>query len=101
VREGIPVTAVAAVVDSVAIGVMHELNSAGLKVPDDVSVSGFDDVDALPGLDLGLTSAHVPFEEVGRTAAQVALDETRSSPHHAKLPVTVHVRASTAPPRTP
>jgi ABC-type sugar transport system substrate-binding protein len=52
-QRGIRFTAVAAVVDSVALGVMHELSSAGLKVPDDVSVTGFDDVDALPGLDLG------------------------------------------------
>lgn len=96
-EQGIRFTAVAAVVDSVAIGVMHELNNAGLKVPDDVSVTGFDDVDVLPGLDLGLTTAHVPFEEVGRTAAQQALSPTV---HHTKLPVTVRIRTTTARPAT-
>jgi LacI family transcriptional regulator len=93
--KGTRFTAVAAAVDSVALGVIHELNAAGLKVPDDVSVTGFDDVDALPGLDLGLTSAHAPFEEVGRTAAELALDPTAEPSHHT-LPVTVHVRTTTA-----
>jgi LacI family transcriptional regulator len=92
--DGTPFTAVAAVVDSVALGVIHELDLAGLKVPDDVSVTGFDDVDALPGLDLGLTSAHVPFEDVGRLAAELALDRA-GPPEHIKLPVTVHARTST------
>jgi DNA-binding LacI/PurR family transcriptional regulator len=56
-------------------------------------------VDALPGLDLGLTSAHVPFEEIGRTAARLALDEPDPAARYANLPVTVHVRSTTGPPR--
>ena len=71
---------------------MHELTSAGLKVPDDVSVTGFNDLDVLPGLDLSLTSVHVPFEDVGRTATQLALHSVQD---HVNLPVTVRVRTTT------
>jgi LacI family transcriptional regulator len=99
-QKGTSFTAVAAVVDSVALGVIQELANAGLKVPQDVSVTGFDDIDALPGLELGLTTATVPFEDVGRTAAEIALDGDHSTPAHINLPVTMHVRTTTSAPRT-
>lgn len=90
-------TAVAGVVDAVAMSASQALLENGIRVPDDVSVTGFDDINPLPGLDLGLTSVRVPFEEVGRQALSLALD--RAVGEHVTLPVTVTERRSTAPAR--
>ncbi|HSN12537.1 MAG TPA: LacI family DNA-binding transcriptional regulator [Propionibacteriaceae bacterium] len=88
-------TALVGVVDAVALSARQALQERGLRVPDDVSVTGFDDIDPLPGLDLGLTSVRVPFEEVGRRALSLALD--RAAGEHVVLPVDVTVRGSTRP----
>lgn len=86
-------TALAGVVDAVALSARQALQENGLRVPADVSVTGFDDIDPLPGLDLGLTSVRVPFEEVGRRALSLALDRARGE--HVTLPVELTVRGST------
>lgn len=95
IDAGTRFTAVAGVVDAVAMTASQALEERGLRIPQDVSVTGFDDIDPLPGLDLGLTSIRVPFEEVGRLALSLALD--RAVAEHVTLPVTLTVRRSTAP----
>ncbi len=60
--------------DNMAIGVIHELNASGLKVPEDVSVVGFDDllisVACLPQL----TTMHYPIEEMASYASKLSID---------------------------
>ncbi|MEU4746545.1 LacI family DNA-binding transcriptional regulator [Actinosynnema sp. NPDC023658] len=65
-------TAVFAVNDLIAGGAHKALTEHGLKVPDDVSMVGFDDLP--PSNDLDLTTVHLPHEEIGRTAVRLALE---------------------------
>jgi LacI family transcriptional regulator len=56
--------------DEAAIGALMALREAGRRVPEDVSVIGFDDQLVAPYLTPPLTTVHAPTEEVGRTAAR-------------------------------
>lgn len=59
--------------DDLAVSVLSALQNAGLKVPDDVAVVGFDDQRFAGQLVPPLTTVHAPTEEVGRVAAQQML----------------------------
>lgn len=54
--------------DDSAIGVLRALQEAGIRVPEDVSVAGFDDSIFARLLNPALTTIHAPIEEVGREA---------------------------------
>lgn len=56
--------------DEAAIGVMRILNEKGIRVPEDVAVVGFDDMNLAAFLTPPLTTVRAPTEQVGRTAAQ-------------------------------
>ncbi len=71
-RERPSATAVVAVSDLMALAVVDELRNAGLDVPRDVSVAGFDGIDA--ALAAELTTIGQPIVEKGRRAAQLLLD---------------------------
>jgi beta-glucosidase len=60
--------AVFALTDALAVGAMHAARAAGLRVPDDVAVVGYDDFPYAPYLDPPLTSVRLPYAEMGRTA---------------------------------
>jgi LacI family transcriptional regulator len=75
--DGVPVTCVFAVNDVMAVGAMSQFRGAGVAVPDDVSIAGFDDIDTLRDVAPRLTSVHLPLEEMGRQAARLALDAGR------------------------
>ncbi len=64
-------TAIFAGNDLVAAGAVQALREHGLRVPDDMSIAGYDDVP--PAADLGLTTVHLPHDELGRAAVRVAL----------------------------
>ncbi|MEU8762433.1 LacI family DNA-binding transcriptional regulator [Streptomyces sp. NPDC048659] len=95
------VTAVFVASDEMAFGVVRALHEAGLRVPGDVSVIGFDDIELAEYCSPSLTTVAQPFEEIGaqavtdllrRVAAPGALPEPRS------VAPRLVVRASTAPP---
>jgi LacI family transcriptional regulator len=65
-----PFDAIFAGDDDAAVGVYEALLEAGLRIPEDVSVVGFDDSRMAPFLTPPLTTVRAPTEEVGRTAAQ-------------------------------
>lgn len=68
-------TAISANNDAVALGILSELAKCGLKVPEDISVIGFDDcVFSRMSIPL-LTTVQVPAEEMGKMAAQFMLNE--------------------------
>jgi LacI family transcriptional regulator len=102
-RAGRTFTAVFAATDTVAAGALAALTDAGLGVPGDVSLVGYDDVDPATDLRPQLTTVHVPYEELGRTAVRLALGlrdgEVSSAEQHTMLGTHVVVRDSTAPPR--
>ncbi len=68
-------TAVFAVNDLMAIGAMSALRNAGLVVPDDVSVVGFDDIKIAAYVSPGLTTVHQPVDLMGTVAVEVAIAE--------------------------
>ncbi|SLN74852.1 HTH-type transcriptional repressor CytR [Roseisalinus antarcticus] len=68
------ITAIVAANDLMAIGAMQVLTAAGLCVPDDVSVVGFDDILAAGLVTPGLCTVSLDQEGLGRRAAQMLLD---------------------------
>jgi LacI family transcriptional regulator len=97
---GADVSAVYAGSDLVAAGVMQAVREAGLRIPDDISVAGYDDsplaVDVVPAL----TTVHLPHDELGRMAVRLALhrDQLPKASQHAVLDTSVIVRESVGPP---
>ncbi len=59
--------------DRMAEGVLERLRGVGLRVPEDVSVVGYDDASSAPYLRPALTTVHQPIHEMGVAAAQLAL----------------------------
>jgi LacI family transcriptional regulator, repressor for deo operon, udp, cdd, tsx, nupC, and nupG len=103
----VPPTAVFACSDEMAIGAMQVLRNAGLSVPDDVSIVGFDDHDVSEYL--GLTTVRQDVAGLGERAAALllaALDEDEVAPEprgetHVVHPTRLVVRHSTTAPRGP
>ncbi|MEU9861066.1 LacI family DNA-binding transcriptional regulator [Streptomyces sp. NPDC047971] len=71
--SGLEFTAVFAANDMVAIGALQALEEAGRRVPEDVSLVGYDDIPAALTVRPRLTTVHVPLEEMGRRAVRGAL----------------------------
>ncbi|MFF4276481.1 LacI family DNA-binding transcriptional regulator [Streptomyces sp. NPDC001536] len=98
---GLDCTAVFAANDLMAFGALTALTEAGLSVPGDISVVGFDDIRAASQISPPLTTVHQPAYDVGRTATAqllqyVSRGEVPPASRHT-LPVTLKVRGSTAP----
>jgi DNA-binding LacI/PurR family transcriptional regulator len=90
--------AVFAASDVVAVGALGALREAGLRVPDDISLVGFDDIPLAGHIDPPLTTVRVPALEIGRAAGAVMLDRLagRTVPERTVLPTELVVRTSTA-----
>ncbi|MBA9005286.1 LacI family DNA-binding transcriptional regulator [Thermomonospora cellulosilytica] len=73
------VTAVFAANDAMALGLLRALREAGRRVPEDVSVVGFDDVPEAPYFSPPLTTVRQNFGEVGRRAFTLMLDRISAS----------------------
>jgi LacI family repressor for deo operon, udp, cdd, tsx, nupC, and nupG len=94
-------TAVFASNDESAIGAIIEAKSRGLKVPDDVSVVGFDDIEFAQIYDPSLTTIYQPRRDMGRKAMEILgqlLAEPRKPQADVLLDYKLVVRASSAPP---
>ncbi|MER6694402.1 LacI family DNA-binding transcriptional regulator [Streptomyces minutiscleroticus] len=94
-------TAVFAANDQMALGLLRALAERGRKVPDDVSVIGFDDIAEAGSFLPPLTTVHQDFAEVGRLCVEGVLHRMRhgGAEHGTTLvPTTFVVRESTAPP---
>jgi DNA-binding LacI/PurR family transcriptional regulator len=66
--------AIVTISDATAVGVLQALAERGIRVPDDVAVTGFDDVPLAGAIRPGLTTASHPVEEIAEAACQAALD---------------------------
>jgi len=86
--------------DVVALGAIGALREAGRRVPDDVSVVGYDDIPLARYFDPPLTTVRLPAYELGHAAGRALLDRIadRAMPSRTLLPTELIVRASTAPP---
>ncbi|MGH9495407.1 MAG: LacI family DNA-binding transcriptional regulator [Candidatus Sulfotelmatobacter sp.] len=74
-----PFTALFAFNDISAMGAIRALREAGLRVPNDVSVVGFDDIQSAAYQNPGLTTVRQPLKEMGRAAAETLLRRIRKS----------------------
>jgi LacI family repressor for deo operon, udp, cdd, tsx, nupC, and nupG len=96
-------TAVFAANDESAIGAIIEAKARGLRVPEDISVVGFDDIKFAQSYDPPLTTIYQPRREMGRKAMEILgrlIADPRKPQADALLDYKLSVRASSAPPST-
>ncbi|WP_181704731.1 LacI family DNA-binding transcriptional regulator [Chthonobacter rhizosphaerae] len=98
--RGVPFTAVFAANDEMAAGAVNELRSHGLRVPEDVSVVGFDDTVFAAAVDPPLTTIRQPKREIGARAMALMIERLETGPGfqaEVVVPTQLVVRTSTAP----
>lgn len=95
---GEPVTAVVCSNDRLAAGAYHAFKRHGLRLPDDLSVVGFDDLPWSPYLDPPLTTVRQPAREMGRVAARQVVRglEGQGGAERTRIPAELVCRASVA-----
>ncbi|MBD5787824.1 LacI family DNA-binding transcriptional regulator [Cellulosimicrobium terreum] len=91
-------TAVLALNDAMATGVLSLLRERGTSVPRDVSVTGFDDIQVAQDLAPALTTVRLPMSEIGAAALDLALRPPSARPRRRATGHELVVRDSTAPP---
>src|SRR5207245_1722134 len=74
-ERGAQFTALFAHSDLIALGAIRQLRDAGLRVPDDVSIVGYDDLPVAEYVEPALTTVHQPMREVGALAVGFVLDQ--------------------------
>jgi DNA-binding LacI/PurR family transcriptional regulator len=94
------VTALVCINDVMAVGALRELRRRGCRVPDDVSVTGFDNVAIAQFTVPALTTMHVPRDAIGRTIAERLMsDEVPAAAREFIIEPELVVRDSTGPAR--
>ncbi|WP_434443484.1 LacI family DNA-binding transcriptional regulator [Lentzea sp. E54] len=94
-------TAIVCFNDKVAVGTLQAARKRGLRVPHDLSVAGFDDIDLAEATDPRLTTVRQPLREMGRIAVTQlmrVLDGHQPEALHIELATTLVIRDSTAAP---
>jgi LacI family transcriptional regulator len=71
-----PPTAIFAASDDMALGVLDRLRALGRRVPEEIAIVGFDGIELAQEVTPPLTTIRVPFEEIGRRAAELLLGGT-------------------------
>ncbi|WP_170403213.1 LacI family DNA-binding transcriptional regulator [Ruegeria arenilitoris] len=86
--------------DVLAVGALHRAREMGLKVPKDVSVTGFDDIELARIASPALTTVHVPHREMGRRAALALIDMLENQTPNTGTQLATHIveRQSLGPP---
>jgi DNA-binding LacI/PurR family transcriptional regulator len=99
-----PPTAIMCANDSMAIGVMKVVRENGFRVPDDISVIGFDDITVSSKVFPSLTTIAAPVEDIAHRSVRMLLDMVEGLSHdydHVILPARLVIRSScTAAPKT-
>lgn len=99
--DGVEFDAVFGHNDPSAAGVLAALHHAGLEIPQDVAVVGFDDVELASYTYPALTTIRQPMREMGEAAARLLLDHVRRSPEAAPsrtIPTSLVIRGSSFQP---
>lgn len=98
-----PPTAVFCYNDLSALGAIRQIRDSGLRVPQDISIVGFDDLYISEYMDPALTTVRQPMRQMGRmamdTLLQIFANTNGEAGHDIKVPGELIVRASTAPPK--
>ena len=96
------ITAILCANDRLALGAMKYLQSRGLRCPEDISVTGFNDMSFLDLLPVRLTTIRIQQFELGKAAATILLNlinkSAEKAPRETVLPVELMVRDSAGPP---
>ncbi len=95
-------TAAVAANDLMALGAMAQFKEAGLRVPEDISIIGFDDIAFAALSDPPLTTVCSPRTEMGRRAVEalmLTIERKEQSGVEIKIPTYLIIRKSTAPPK--
>lgn len=93
-------TAVFVASDVIAVGMVVAARSMGVKIPDDLSVVGYDDIPAARYLSPPLTTVHSPLPETARAAVDLMVAMIKapaSPPQHVTVPVGMVIRESAGP----
>ena len=102
IAGGWPFTAILCANDRLALGVLTALSEHGLRCPEDVSVTGFNDIPFLNRIPPGLTTMRIQQFDVGRLSAEILVklmsDPSAAIPLTTILPVTLVERGSVTPP---
>lgn len=99
-ERGNDFTAILTAGDSLAYGAMHGIRQAGLRVPEDISVVGMDDLPLSDFSDPPLTTMHIPMRHIGAAALSLLLDDLgvlHLPARRVELACWLVERASTAP----
>jgi DNA-binding LacI/PurR family transcriptional regulator len=91
-------TAVIAVSDSMALGAMQTIKEAGLHIPQDISVVGFNNAPFTGMVDPPLTTVDAPLYQLGQTGAKILhqlIEGSTSPPRTTILPTSLITRQST------
>ncbi len=92
------VTAVVCVNDLMAVGAMRELRTRGRRVPEDVSVTGFDNITLAQFCQPALTTVHIPRDTIGETVCDFLMNPGKSPlPHEFVIDPELVLRESTGP----
>lgn len=75
-------TAIFCANDLLALGVLQEMTRRGLAVPGDIALVGYDDIDFAAAAAVPLTSVRQPRRELGRTAAELLIEEATAPERH-------------------
>jgi LacI family transcriptional regulator len=95
-----PPTALIGFNDKVAVGALAAAAQRGLRVPEDLSVAGFDDIDLAQATRPQLTTVRQPLQEMGRLAVSLLIrlmERQRLDALHIELATELVIRDSTAP----
>lgn len=87
-------TAIICLNDRIAFGAYQAIQERGLRIPDDLSVVSFDDEEMATYLRPGLTTAKIPYEEMGRQAVDVLLFSSNGQASHRLVPMPIIERHS-------
>lgn len=99
VGQRLAATAVFCVSDIMAIGALRALREAAIRVPEELSLIGFDDIPIVGHLTPSLSTVHLDLEEMGRQAMELVLTPgPRARGRRVRMLATLVLRDSTAPP---
>lgn len=87
--------------DVLAVGAQRAARALGLRVPDDISITGFDDIELATVVDPPLTTVHVPHRDMGRRAARALVDMINGGKDSAPIELDTYLclRSTLAPPK--
>ncbi len=97
-HAGMDATCVFALNDAMALGALRALRASGIKVPEQISIAGFDDIPPTLDTNPTLTTVRVPLVEMGALAVQLAMEPATDELRVRHMRSEVILRESTTAP---